>query len=149
MDVSTYFLNSYKDGQYFDIDEMRAKSDSKKLLFVREDSTTRVYDDVDYVNVAALYAEACGNEGIYVMIQRGCENDSDRCFDVETSDCELMSSETVSAYDADGEILYSCSYLDLDENDIFMTSETVGREAALNMLALEIAGDEDVVRVDT
>ena len=148
MSVSTYFLGSFKDGQYRDIEGMREKSDSGKLVFVHEDATTRVYDDVDYVDVAALYAEACGDEGLYVMFEKGGENEDDRYFEAETSDSELNESKVVCAYNLDDDCIYSASYLDIDENDVYRTSETVGRSAALDMLDIEIDGDADVVRID-
>lgn len=148
MSVSTYFLGSFKDGQYRDIEGMREKSDSGKLVFIHEDATTRVYDDVDYVDVPSLYAEVCGNEGMYVMFETGGENEEDRYFESEVSGCELNARKVVCAYDSDDDAIYAVSYLDIDENDIYRTSETVGRDAALDMLNIEIDGDTDVVRID-
>ena len=148
MSVSTYYLGSFKDGQFSDIEDFRRKSDSKKLIFIHEDATTRVYDDVDYVEVPALYAEACANEGMYIMIETGGENESDRYFECETSDSELNDTHILCAYDIDDNVIETVLYLNVDENDIYMTSETIGKENGLNILEKEIEGNEEVVRID-
>ena len=148
MSLSNYFLGSFKDGQFRDIEGMREKSDSRKLIFVREDTTTRVYDDVNYVDIPFLYAQACRNEGMYVMRETGGEHENDRYYEVESSDSGLNETEVVCAYDEDNDSIYAVSYLDCDENDIFMTSETIGRQNALDILHEEIKGDTEVVRVD-
>jgi len=146
-DLSLYFLGSWKDGEFDKTEDLREKSENGKLVKVYEDTTTRVYEDVNYVDVAALYAEACADEGMYVMYEKDSNNDRDRYFECESSDSELNDSKYVYAYDKDGDVLYSASYLDIDENDVFRTSETIGRSAALDILDIEIGGDEDVVRV--
>ena len=147
-DLAIYSLKTYKDGQFVDFAELKKKSDTGKIVIVHEDATNYVYEDVLYQDVATLYAMVCGNQGMYVMREVGSGDENIRRFECETSDSQLNESEVVCAYDSDDDAIYSVSYLDCDENDIFMTSETVGKEDALNMLELEINGDEDVVRVD-
>jgi len=148
MSVANYFLGSFKDGKFRDVETMRQKSTNGKLILIHEDATTRVYDDVNYIEVPALYAEACSNEGMYIIRESGGEDERDRYFECETSDSALNDTKVICAYDIDDDAVEAVSYLDVDENDIYMTSETIGKEAALAILHEAIDGNEDILRVD-
>ena len=96
--------------------------------------------------MAALYAESM--EVPYVIREVDSVNDNVHSFECVTSgDGEFEHSKTVCAYDKEGDCIYSASYLDADENVIYRTSETIGREAALQILEEEIDGDNDVVEI--
>ncbi len=146
MPVSSYFLGSWKDGQFDRTEELREKSETGRLVIIHEDNETKVYEDSDLVDVAKLYGEACGQYGMYVMRETGCKNENDRCFEAETSDTELYGINHINAYDDDGDVVYSVSYFDHDDR-IFDTSELIGLEAAMKALIEEMGGDEDVVRI--
>ena len=146
MEVANYFLGSYKDGQFNDVETFRKNSETGKLIFIHEDATTRVYEDSAYVDVAFLYSLACANqEGSYLMREVGGENEEDRYYESEES-LELNDIKYLHAEDKDGDVLYSVAYLD-DDDEIFATSEIVGKESAMSELLAEIDGDEDIVRV--
>ena len=144
MKPSDFFIKSFRDGEPIDYDYYTKKYG--EIIEIHEDTTTRLYIDDKDIDVAALYAESI--EVPYVIKEVGSINDNVHSFECVTScDGEFEHSKTLCAYDKEGDCIYAASYLDVDENEIYRTSETIGRAAALQILEEEIDGDSDVVEI--
>jgi hypothetical protein len=145
-----YLLGHFRDGEFIDIDCLRGKSESKKLVFIKEDATTFVYDKSCPENIADEWGEAKALKGKYVIFEQNCIslNEEDDCYRIITGDEVNEYTKTIVAYDKEGDDLYAESFISLDDaDDVYISSEYIGMDAALKALVDEIEGDEDVVMI--
>ena len=148
MDLSYYKLGSFRDGQVIDREYLRSKSKNGKLIFIKEDATTYVYEDSELDNIVDLFAEGLGGVGSFIIFSIGCDeyNENDKCYKAITGDEVEEYTKSILAYDEDNDVIYGQSYIPLDDaEDVCRASEHIGMDAALKALVDEIDGDEDVV----
>jgi hypothetical protein len=145
MDLSHYYLGKWKRGEYQDIEGMREKSSSGKLVLIEEDTTINVYEDMDSVDVAQLYAEVCGQTGTFVL-RKSKGKTEDRYFKCTTG-FEYPEQKAIFATDKDGNELNSVVYLNEDD-EIYDTNLTIGKEKALQELKKDIDSDDDTIKIE-
>ena len=145
MNLSDYYIGSWKRGGYQDIEGMREKSSNGNLILIEEDATIYVYEDSEYDDVVQLFSEVRETEGVFILKETKGETE-DRYFEC-TVGYELPEQKLIRAIDKDGDILYAVAYLDEDD-EIYDTNLTIGKVRALHELIKDMDNDDDIVRIE-